>query len=200
MGLIPINTAGSYTFERNSGVSKIDIAAFDRVAFRLLDDGRVLQDYSVSDQKYLLHVLYKRIINESFYRQKKKGEPVVWNIEAFDVTKFADEYERTVKHMPEDEEMNIKDINKFLKYVNPVCAETMKKKCTALTRRLPNIWWNEEMSNLRKETIKKRRILLRARKKWKRSVQEMTELEVEFRRSRRCYRLSRIDSKIKVWK
>ena len=200
MGLIPINTAGNYTFERNAGVSKIDIATFDKVAFRLLDDGRVLQDYSASDQKYLLRVLYKRIINKSFYRQTKKGEPVIWNIGAFDVTMFADEYERTVKHMPKDEEMNIKDINKFLKYVNAVYAETMKRKCTALTRRLPNIWWNEEISNLRKETIKKRRILLRAKKRGKRSVQEMTELEVEFKRSRRCYRLSRIDSKIKVWK
>ena len=200
MGLIPINTAGSYAFQGNTRVSEIDIAAFDRVAFRLLDDGRVLQDYSASDQKYLLHVLYKRIINKSFYKQKKKGEPVVWNIEAFDVAKFADEYERTVRRMPKDGEMNIKDINKFLKHVNAVCAQTMKGKCTEPTRRPPNIWWNEEMSSLRKETIRKRRILLRARKKRKMSVEEMTELEVEFRRSSRCYRLSRRDGKIKVWK
>ena len=200
MGLIPINTAGSYTFERNAGVSKTDIPAFDRVAFRLVDDGRVLQDYSASDQKYLLHVLYKRIINKSFCRQKKKREPVIWNIEGFDVTKFADEYERTVKPIPEHEEMNIKGINKFLKYVNAVCAKTMNRKGTALTWRPPNIWWNEEVSNLRRETIKKRRILLRARKKGKGSVQEMAELEGEFKRSRRRYSLSRIDSKIKVWK
>ncbi|XP_076669026.1 uncharacterized protein LOC143369232 isoform X1 [Andrena cerasifolii] len=198
MGLIPINTAGSYRFERNAGVSKIDIPAFDRVAFRLVHDGRVLQDYSAPDQKYLLHMLYKRIINKSFHRQKKKREPVIWNIEAFDVTKFADEYERTVERIPEDEEMSVKDINKFLKYVNAVCTKTVKS--TALTRRPPNIWWTEDMSNLRKETIKKRRILLRARKKGKMSVEKMAELEVEFKRSRRCYRLSRMDSKIRVWK
>ncbi|XP_076239709.1 uncharacterized protein LOC143182548 [Calliopsis andreniformis] len=60
INLVPIVAAGGRTFEKNNRKSKIDILSCDRRTYERSIENRVLDTYTASDHRYVVHFFLKR--------------------------------------------------------------------------------------------------------------------------------------------
>lgn len=90
-------------------------------------------------------------------------------------------------------------VYEYLRAFNLACVISMKKSKNNNSNRkyAPNISWNSEISNLRKEMNRYRRCYQRALKMYKVNPQE---LEVKYKTARKKLKCAITDSKISAWR
>lgn len=162
LDLLPIITEGEVTCDRGKG-SKIDVMFCCRKTSKLLTKSVVLEDFTASDHRYILHSFQDtddRICTERCPVLDLKN--IKLDEERF-MKLFLHKYGNnspwpvSFKNKKEDIDIFITDIKKYLKKSWKIKKNNDKKK------QVP--WWNEEVKDKRKNALITRRKITRIRSK-----------------------------------
>lgn len=157
--LLPINSQGKFTFERNGHYSKIDILIAGTTVARDLISSHVLNEYTASDHRYILHALVPVNKNNNINKPKIKYKI---NIEKFtrayrSITRVADPLKVTTTE----------DIDAYIDMISELYETTSFSTHNAVRCKKEAWWWNSTIASIRKKSISSRRSLQRARARFK---------------------------------
>lgn len=144
-----LNNKGSRpTFARGRSESIIDLTLSTELASLLVQDWRVLEGQSMSDHNYIMFQV--ATVNP---KPLPTTQNLRWKLNLLDKEKFLEEFDR------HGETSTAADLTEAIHHA---CTAAMPKP-TSLAGKAPVYWWNNEISDLRKEAIKARRKLTRHR-------------------------------------
>lgn len=178
MNLIPVNSSGKFSFERNGRRSQIDIISADKITYKRIKSSKILTDDSGSDHFYLFH---KISVDKRQYDDKMILETYTGDGTLSDAPPF----------------MNYDESCEYIRAVHLACEAAMSKKNRTNFKKEPNPWWSDEISTLRKKLNKSRRLYQRAKKKDK-SNSKILEEEYKNYRKKLKYKIE--DGKKAAWK
>ncbi|XP_043587984.1 uncharacterized protein LOC122570129 [Bombus pyrosoma] len=147
--LMPIRTTGAYSFARNGKTSIPDILCVSRRMRQSWEKSAVLDWYSASDHSYLFHVFLmnrKRQIGGSFNFK--------YSTRNADEGKFLSRFDGYFNFLDNDD---AKHGDQFQERLERTCADELKRILPPRGRRNCNYWWNDELSELRRATLRSRR-------------------------------------------
>ncbi|XP_076302014.1 uncharacterized protein LOC143220195 [Lasioglossum baleicum] len=154
--VIPTLSEGTFTFERNGHKTLIDFMLCGKSVSENISNSRILEEYTASDHRYLMHEFLLNEQNKNNI-QKNKKKP---NIKAFtrlytQLTKIADPF--TIS--------TTEDIDAYILLLEEIFEDTSYYPKTMKRKEI--WWWNKDIAALRKEAIASRRALQRVRSRGK---------------------------------
>ncbi|XP_025262754.1 uncharacterized protein LOC112637374, partial [Camponotus floridanus] len=186
-----INKDGAFTCIRPQGSSVVDLTWASSGIFERISNWRVREDLeSLSDHLYVnFEVLDK---NKSYELPTNKR----WNFKKMDVESFVNSLEFLATTQVSEETLRSPEL--YSKWITKI----MKDSCNISTpivsirknRRL-SFWWSDEIANLRANSVKARRHLVRSR----RNRILIDEAESAYRIAKRALRKAIKQAKNKSW-
>nr|AMS38371.1 hypothetical protein [Bactrocera tryoni] len=166
-----LNTGGRNTFEKNGRGSIIDITFASSTLVRSAN-WKVCDFYTHSDHLAILLEIRKQTQTRSSVKKlQKKG----WKVETFDEEIFKLMLDGNL-----DDAINVdRQAEKLVKHISKACDAAMCRKRHNITQR-PAYWWNEEISTLRSECHKARRLCQRSQ-----GTPHHTRLRESFKKKRK---------------
>lgn len=192
----PVITSGGNTCERGRG-SKIDILICNSTAIASLKDTVVLDEYTASDHKYLLHFFQETYRMHNQLRRPDSEIPNKCKVSDRKFLElFLDKYSNSrFSRLICDN--SVADVDKFITDVSRIVKKSTKIVNTANHMHPPVSWWSEEIAQKRKIVLGIRRRLTRAKSKQK--SYEITVLLNEFRKCKSDLNLSIKKAKKESW-
>ena len=129
--------------------------------------------YSASDHFYLFHCF-----TEDGRRRAGGNVPFKYSTKNFDEGRFLNKLDGLMNHNDEDDSTYG---DRFQKGLERTCAEELNRTVPSRGRRAGNYWWNDELSYLRRTTLRLRRKAQRAVSAGK----DCTGLVSEYKEARR---------------
>lgn len=163
--LKPTISQGSGTFERNGHTSTIDILLCGIDIARNLSSSRILEKYTASDHKYILHVFT--------YDQTKNEEPKIKR--KINPEKFMNTYQKYTEIANPLEIASKNDVDAYIKMISEIYENTSYLLPDPLLRKKSVWWWNPQIAEYRKKANTSRRALQRARSWLKKHPDKPTE-------------------------
>ncbi|KAJ8912476.1 hypothetical protein NQ315_014576 [Exocentrus adspersus] len=184
--LVVINRGDKPTFRRENYGSILDLTIATQNISPQIKNWEVCEAESLSDHDYITFDI-------SEDKQSKQRKPVIHGWQVRKLNK-----ERLAQMLNEIEMREITDVaGHFTDTLTRICENTMPKR-KLHTNQQPMYWWNEEIADLRKECIRKKRQYTRTRRRQTTDVTQQHWLE--YKRSRKKLRLSIKKSKKRGWK
>lgn len=158
MGLIPLRSEGRFSFERNNKTSLIDIIMCSRGLTRSLVSSKILDDYTGSDHRYLMHVF-----RDAHQSRGKSDIRTLGNTRGeIDFTLFRREYRlwmRDTAPLRKGNDEAEMEYYQGLVDLAEACSWVGRKPRKEGNKKW---WWTEDIKALRAEARKCRRRLQRA--------------------------------------
>lgn len=148
--LLIVNEGNKPTFERHNSSSIIDLTMATEDVRGKITKWEVSDKETMSFHKYVIFEVAEKRRGETD-RGKARG----WNLKKLDRQKL----QSTLEDIVEDE--NTITAEGFSKTLTTICNATMPNK-KYVRRGPPAYWWNDEIAELRKECINKRRLYTRS--------------------------------------
>lgn len=182
--LIPIRTTGAYSFVRSGRTSFSDILSASRRMRQSWKKSAVMNWYSASDHSYLLLVFLNN-------RKRQAGDSInfKYSTKNVDEGKFLSRLDGYLNFMDNDDATHGDQFQERL-------ADELKRILLPRGRRNRNYWWNDELSELRRATLRWRRKAQRAGA----ADRDNAGLVNEFKEARRKLRRAIERSKNKKWR
>ncbi|XP_046145675.1 uncharacterized protein LOC123988990 [Osmia bicornis bicornis] len=155
--LLTTITKGGATCDRGRG-TKIDIMTCNRKALYSLTESMVVEDFTASDHRYLLHTFNLTIaqdVRASPFDIKKGKLDEEGFVEAF-VNKYGDD-----KFEARPRTHSTVEVDRFLEDLERLVKRHTRYNGSAHGKRIPVPWWNEEIASKRKLAQTARRRLTR---------------------------------------
>lgn len=182
LDLIPVRSEGSFTFERNGHRSLIDIVLLGSGV--RCSSSRILDTYSASDHRYVLHCLGHSTVPPPPLRL------------IFDGGHFKRQY-RSLSSLANP--MAICDRGDVDLYID-LLRRLFRSSCHEVDRHLSNRrgvwWWGPRVARKRQNVIKSRRRYQRARA---RGLPDLPSLLLDFRHARQKLKYAIKDAKERTW-
>ena len=88
-----------------------------------------------------------------------------WNVRTLKLNLLLESFRISTSHL-DMEVLESQEFRELVQTIKASCNSSMKRVKFTRTKRIPNHWWNPEISQLRKSANKARRIMMRVRFKY----------------------------------
>ncbi|XP_015436990.1 PREDICTED: uncharacterized protein LOC107192286 [Dufourea novaeangliae] len=191
------NTGLNHTFERNGSTSMIDIVILDSKTYKTLQSSTILDSYTGSDHKYLVHKFNNNNdnsnINGNRYNNNDKN-----NKGTINYSKFLQNYDSKINSNI-NTEWTSNRIDKFIETIENAINESRRTLPVTLQNKQKAHWWKPELQTLRSDCHHARRRMQRARKK-KRNDSIIESLRKEYKARKDTLKREIKMAKIESWK
>lgn len=163
-GLTFANTGGVPTFRRPGCEGTIpDLTLVSEETAHKVKDWKVLEIYTASDHQYISYSLESsRPAPESLNRKYTSTRK--WNVNKLNKTALINEIDRLSENT-EFEGNAISTVTQIMKIITRGCAKAMPRMKRPKTHKTAVHWWNDEIDELRRNCIRRRRKFTRARRR-----------------------------------
>lgn len=144
--MVVVNEGVKPTFVSENYGSILDLTIATENIAHFVTNWKVLDEETLSDHNYIEFSVFDK--NDKKYKKWKKCEG--WQTNKLDHTKLQYMLENL-----EDNDANA-DVKSFSDRLNKICDEVMPRR-RRTGRKQPVYWWSDEISELRKDCIRKRR-------------------------------------------
>ncbi|GBP65565.1 hypothetical protein EVAR_87541_1 [Eumeta japonica] len=182
LDVVLLNSGDTPTYNKGDASSIVDLTFVSSSLIRGNYHWRVMDLYTVSDHNA---ILWEVSIDKNPRRPAKKLDVTGWKVKSFDPNTFV----AALNDEPITTGSAEEKIKNLMKRVTQACDTCMPRK-RGMNQRPPVHWWNDHISSLRKESLKKRRISQRGYRR-----PNSAELVAEYKSARRCLNKAIKDSK-----
>lgn len=193
-----VNVGSDPTFIGRGAGSIVDVTLASEALARRVTEWKVLEDENASDHRYIEFRLGSPSRSDAHRPHVGASKERGWLIGNVD----PDRISAGLLLAEWTAENNIADLGpeeaalELERRVSVVCDFAFKTKPPALQKKRPVPWWNEEIASARRECVRGRRVLTRARR---REQGEATEEHNEYKEARKRLNISIRRSKKKCW-
>lgn len=192
-GLTFANTGGVSTFRRPGCEGTIpDITLVSEEIARKVKNWQVLEIYTASDHQYISYSLESsRPVPETQIRKNTSTRK--WNANKLNTRVLLNEIDRLSENA-ETEGDTISIVTKIMKIIIRGCNKAMPKIKRPNIEKTAVHWWNDEIDELRRNCIRRRRIFTRARRRGAAEVEHS-----EYRETKKQLQKAIFNSKKDKW-
>lgn len=196
IGLIVLNIGSTTTFRRPGyGETIPDVTFATETLVPLVEDWRVLEDYSGSDHQYITFCVRERLEAPRRVPQQRRR----WNAGKLDEVRFASKLRgaQMATRSPTDQgdrEGAEAIVGATMELLHSACELSMPRNRVGTNRR-PVYWWTDEIADLRRACLRLRRRAQRARDRV-----EANRLSAEHKTAKKILRQTINRSKVAQWR
>ncbi|XP_046411931.1 uncharacterized protein LOC124175577 [Neodiprion fabricii] len=187
LDVVLLNTGETPTYSKGEASSIVDLTFVSSSLTRGSYSWVVMNTYTASDH---YAVLWEVSTSQSPRRATRQTNAVGWKVKAFDPATLIIALDSNPTTTGTAEEK----AKELMKRVTQACDACMPRK-RGMNHRSPAHWWNNNISTLRKECFKRRRISQRGYRR-----PNSAELVAEYKKARRELNRAIKDSKRRCWK
>ncbi|XP_076301944.1 uncharacterized protein LOC143220095 [Lasioglossum baleicum] len=185
--LIPTLSQGKFSFEKNGRRTLIDFMLCGKTAAEAISSSRILEEFTASDHRYLLHEFQLNDNKNKAQKVKKRLSIKGFSKLYTELTKIADPL--TIS--------TIEDIDSYIQLLEEIFEVTSFYPKTP-SRRKEVWWWNADIAALRKLAVSSRRALQRARSKDK-PEEEIKTYYDKHKENKKALKIAIMNAKKKSW-
>lgn len=193
LGMMVANVGNVTTFRRPGCEGTIpDITLVSERLLHRITDWKVLEKYTGSDHQYISFSMVTSTVNRENSRQQRLGTKR-WNVKKLDTGALIAEIDRRIYNIPETTDANT-TVDNIMRIIRKGCNLSMPQIRGHKLRKKEVYWWNDDITNARRECCRSRRLYTRAKRRG-----EAESERIAYKEAKKKLQKEIFDSKRKMW-